>query len=118
MQKKLIGAQISALLGAMPAHIYHSCGMTGERRDIDKSTEIKSASITHCIDPLSGVEVHSPASIVFDNGEYGVTTTGALAAGNLGMRMTSAERNVDSIAHLIGQGCKIIGPDGKEINFD
>lgn len=107
MQSKSIGAQISALLGSMPANIHHSCGMTGERRDIDKGTEIKDIHFGHGIDQISGEEVHSPASIEFTNGEYGVTTTGGLAAGNLGMRMTKAELNKLSIGHLIGQGCEV-----------
>lgn len=117
MQKKAIGAQISALLGASPAHVYHSCGMTGERRDIDQKTEIKGIHFGHGVDQISGQEVHSPALIEFDNGEFGVTTTGALAAGNLGMRMTGAELNMLSVKRLKSQGCKIIDKNGKEISI-
>lgn len=117
MQKKLIGAQISALLGSSPDRFHYSCGMTGERRDIDKDKEITHIEFGHGIDPLSGLEVHSPALIEFD-GELCITTTGALAAGNLGTRMTRPEAAMFSGKYLMRQGCKIIGPDGKEIKFD
>ena len=107
MQKKLIGAQISALLGAMPTHIYHSCGMTGERRDVDKFMEIKDIHFGHGVDKISGQEVHSPALIEFENGEFSVTTTGALAAGNLGTRMTGPEVNKMCIDRALALGCEI-----------
>jgi hypothetical protein len=118
MQKKSIAVQISALLGASPSRIHYSCGMTGERRDIDQGTEVKEIHFGHGIDKISGQEVHSPALIEFENGEFSVTTTGALSAGNLGTRMTGAEVNMLSVKRLKSQGCKIIGPNGKEIHLD
>jgi len=121
MQKKhsnTIGAQIAAMLGSSPADIFHSCGMTGGRRGIDQGTEIKGIHFGHGIDQISGQEVHSPALIEFDNGEFSVTTTGALAAGNLGVRMTGPEVNMLAVKRLKSLGCKIMGPDGKEIKFD
>ncbi len=118
LNQNAIGAKIAALLGSSPAHIYHSCGMTGERRYVDKDTEIKDIHFGHGVDKISGQEVHSPALIEFADGEFSVTTTGALAAGNLGIRMTGAEVNMLSIKRLKSQGCKIIGSNGKEIHFD
>ena len=116
MHTQSIGAQISALLGSSPTHLHHSCRMTGERRDVDHTQEITSLTIGHGVDEISGQEVHSPALIEFEDGEFSVTTTGALAAGNLGIRMTGAEVNMLSIKRLKSQGCKVIGPDGKEIS--
>ncbi len=116
--KMTIGAQIAALLGSSPDYIYHSCGMTGERRNIDKETEIKGIHFGHGVDQISGQEVHSPALIEFADGDFSVTTTGALAAGNLGIRMTGAEVNMLSFKRLKSLDCKIIGSNGKEIKFD
>ncbi len=107
MQKKTIAVQILAALGSSPARVYHSCGMTGERRDIDKDSEIKDIHFGHGVDQISGQEVHSPALIEFENGEFGVTTTGALSAGYLGIRMTDAEVNKMSLDRLIGLGCEV-----------
>jgi hypothetical protein len=115
--KSTIGAQISALLGHIPASIHFSCGMTGERRDLDQSTEIKGIHIGSGVDQITGQEMHSPALIEFEDGQFSVTTKGALAAGNAGVRMTKAELNMLATKHLIGQGCKITGPDGKLIAF-
>lgn len=118
VNQNTIGGKIAALLGSSPVHIYHSCGMTGERRDIDKGTKIKDIHFGHGIDQISDQEVHSPALIEFENGEFSVTTTGALAAGNLGIRMTGAEVNMLSAKRLKSQDCKIVGPGGREIKFD
>jgi hypothetical protein len=118
VKKSSVAAAIHAAIGAEPNHIAHSCGITGQRRPLRKNTKILGIDIGHGVDKISGEEVHSPAMIEFEGGEIGVTTTGALAGGNLGVRMTPGELNVLAIKRLKGQGCKIIGPDGGAINLD
>lgn len=107
MQKKFIGAQISALLGASPAHIHYSCGMTGERRDIDRDKEVKGINFGHGIDQISGQEVHSPAVTEFDGDLFGISTTGAASAGNLGVIMTGPEFNKMAIDRALAMGCEV-----------
>lgn len=113
-----ISALLSGLFGnSAPQSLRASCGMTGHQKDLPFQ-DIDDIKAIHRVNPLTGIRVDSPTIAKLKGGLICIGSTGAMEGGFAGHTLTDDEYDVAALDRVLSRGCKIIGPDGKEIKFD